>query len=311
VPGILCSGNIVYDILVRPVERIQWGSTAWVEDLERHIGGNGANTAYAAAILGAQVRLLGTVGSDSFGMELLRILSGVQVDVSFVERGAEPTATTVGLVQSGGARAFLHRPGASRQAFVESIDFAPHVSGGFSHYHMANPFNLPSLRSHAGAVLARARAAGLRTSLDTGWDACGEWMRMLEPCLKNIDLLFANEDEGRMLTGKTEPFAMASFLHALGAGTVVLKLGGRGCMVFKGNDVLHVPAFPIDPVDTTGAGDCFAGGFLAGLELGYPIPEAAKLANAAGALSTQKLGATSGLRDLKGTLQWMEGGISN
>jgi sugar/nucleoside kinase (ribokinase family) len=306
VPGILCSGNIVYDILVRPIDRIEWGTTTWVEDIERHIGGNGANTSYAAAILGARVRLLGMVGSDSFGTELLHILASAHVDVSLVARSAEPTSTTVALVQSGGARSFLHRPGASRDAFVEAIDFAQHVSAGFSHYHMANPFNLPSLRAQAGTVLQRACAAGLRTSLDTGWDARGEWMRLLEPCLPNVELLFANEDEGRMLTGETDPSAVAASLRSRGARTVVLKLGARGCMLFSGNDTVHVPAFSVRAVDTTGAGDCFAGGFIAGLELGYSLQEAAKLANAAGALSIQKLGAISGLRVLEDTLEWIE-----
>lgn len=308
-PGILCSGNIVCDILVRPVDKIEWGTTTWVEDLERHIGGNGANTSYAAAILGARVRLLGTVGSDSMGRELLDILSRARVDVSRVERSDTPTATTIGLVQSGGARAFLHCPGASRDAFAEAIDLAPHVSAGFSHYHMANPFNLPSLRPYAGAVLHTARAAGLRTSLDTGWDARGEWMRVLESCLPSIDFLFANEDEGRMLTGETEPSDAAAFLHARGARTVVLKLGARGCLIFSGEDSLHVPAFAVRAVDTTGAGDCFVGGFLAGLELGYSIPSAARLANAAGAMSIQKLGAICGLQNLKETLDWMESQI--
>ena len=304
--GILCSGNIVYDILVRPVDKIEWGTTTWVEDLERHIGGNGANTSYAAATLGARVRLQGMVGSDSFGTELLAILSGAQVDVSLVERSAEPTATTVALVQSDGSRSFLHRPGASREAFLQTIDFAPHVLDGLSRYHMANPFSLPGLRSHAAAILQRARTAGLRTSLDTGWDARGEWMRMLEPCLPHVDLLFANEDEGRMLTGETDASAMAAALRSRGGRTVVLKLGARGCMLFIGNDALHIPAFAVHAVDTTGAGDCFAGGFLAALELGYSFPDAARLANAAGALSIQKLGAISGLRDLQATREWME-----
>jgi sugar/nucleoside kinase (ribokinase family) len=306
VPGVLCSGNIVYDILVRPVGKIEWGTTTWVEDLERHIGGNGANTSYAAATLGARVRLLGILGSDSFGTELLDILSNAQVDVSFVERTSEPTAATVALVQGGGARSFLHRPGASREAFLRSVDFGLHVSDGFSHYHMANPFSLSSLRSQAGALMRCARAAGLRTSLDTGWDAGGEWMLVLEPCLPHVDILFANEDEGRMLSGETDPVAVAAFFRSRGAQTVVLKLGPRGCMLFIGDEVLHVPAFPVNAVDTTGAGDCFVGGFLAGRELGYSLPDAARLANAAGALSIQKLGAVSGLRDIKGTLDWIE-----
>jgi sugar/nucleoside kinase (ribokinase family) len=130
---------------------------------------------------------------------------------------------------------------------------------------------------------------------------------MLESCLANLDFLFANEDEGRMLTGESEPSDVAAFLHARGALTVVLKLGARGCLVFNGEGSLQVPAFAVCAVDTTGAGDCFVGGFLAGIELGYSIPKASRLANAAGALSIQKLGSIRGLQDLTATLEWMEG----
>ena len=62
--GILCSGNIVVDLLVRPVDEIRWGASIWVDDVHRSLGGNGANTAYSAAMQGTAVRLLGSVGAD-------------------------------------------------------------------------------------------------------------------------------------------------------------------------------------------------------------------------------------------------------
>ncbi len=160
-------------------------------------------------------------------------------------------------------------------------------------------------RSSGRLELEREREAGLATSLDTGWDSRGEWMTVVEPCLPHIDILFANEDEGRMLTGMAGPADIARAFRARGAATVVLKLGAGGCMVFDGADALDIHAFKVDVIDTTGAGDCFVAGFLAGLHLGYPLAEAAMLANAAGALSTQKLGGVSGVRSLKETLEWI------
>src|SRR5437868_1120102 len=102
-PGaILCSGNIVMDILVRPVDRIEWNSTTWVNSIEQHLGGNGANTAYTLGILGATVRLISMVGTDAFGDFLMARLTAAGVDVSGVRRSSAPTATTVGLVDSAG-----------------------------------------------------------------------------------------------------------------------------------------------------------------------------------------------------------------
>src|ERR1035438_9572160 len=72
--GVLCCGSIVLDIMVRPVERFQWGTTTWVEDIEINLGGNGANTSYTLGMLGVPVRLLGMVGRDAFGEQALSIL---------------------------------------------------------------------------------------------------------------------------------------------------------------------------------------------------------------------------------------------
>lgn len=304
--GILCAGNIVYDILVRPVDQIRFGTTAWVDEIARNLGGNGANTSYTASMLGAKVRLLGMVGTDSFGSDVLEILKSAGVDVSTVARSAAPTATTVGLVHTDGARAFLHRPGVSREAFPAPPEFAPASAASFSHFHLGNPYALPEMRRHAGQTLAGAKAAGYRTSVDTGWDARGEWMSVLGPCLPHTDLLFVNEDEGRMLSGSDEPDRMASFFRERGAKCVAVKLGSRGCEVFSEEERFAAPAFAVEAVDSTGAGDCFVGGFLAALCAGEPLRGAANLANTAGALSIQKLGAVTGILRLEETRAWMD-----
>ena len=303
--GVVCAGNIVYDILVRPVDSTPWGTTTWVESIEPHLGGNGANSSLTLAKLGVPVRLAGMVGRDSFGGHLLGILSAAGVDTSYVARGAHPTATTVGLVNSSGARQFLHQPGCSGEVFLDPIPFISEFIGEASHFHLANIFGLPGMRPLGAANLQAARAAGLTTSLDTGWDARGEWMKVLAPCLPSVDLLFVNEDESRILSGLDEPREAAKFFHAHGVGNVVVKLGGEGCYVSTGDCEVKAPAFRVPVVDTTGAGDCFAGAFLAALYHGYSIADAARLANAAGALNIQRLGATGGLLSLDRTIEWM------
>ena len=297
--GVLVCGNAVMDLLVRPVESIRWDATTWVESIERSIGGNGANTAYALARLGTPARLMSLVGVDEFGSQVAEILAEAGVDTAWVARCAAPTGVTVALVRPDGARAFLHRPGSSGEAFPEAPVFPPELTAGMSRFHLANPYALPNMRRHAAVTRERARAAGLATSVDAGWDAKGEWMQVMAPALPHTGILFVNEEESRMLTGRPEYRAAAADLLCAGAQIVVVKLGCRGCAVFTRESDFHSPAVRVEVVDTTGAGDCFAAGFLSALQRGASLEEAAREANAAGAASVSALGAVSGLRDFE------------
>lgn len=304
-PGVLCSGSIVYDTLVHPFDDSQWGTTRWVQSIEFHVGGNGANTARAMGILGTHVRLLGTLGNDEPARFILEQLRGSGVDTSMIDRVEHPTAATVVLVNRAGDRQFLHRLGASQEAFRQPVMFTPEVCEGASHYHCASLFVLPHLRVHAPEMLRRAQTAGLTTSLDTNWDAEGEWMHTLEPCLPHLDILFMNEDEALMVTGSADPATGASIVLNKGVGTAVMKLSRRGCAIYTEGNELLCPAFEVTAKDTTGAGDSFVAGFLDARQRGVSWTEAGRFANAVAALSVQKLGAVTGLLPRKETEDWM------
>lgn len=298
---IIVAGNVVADILARPVERIEYGFTVWIDSIEQHLGGNGSNTSYALATLGIPVRLRGAVGSDPFGDFLLSILRGAGVNLDETEQGTLPTASTVVLVAPDGSRSFIHAPGISEQVFSQPGDFLP----GPGHFHLANIFSLPGMRRTGSETLRRAIDAGWTTSLDTGHDTRGEWMSVLEPCLKDVQLLFANEAESRIISGCTDLRGAARVFLDRGVSTVVIKRGRQGCVVFDANTQITAPGFAIEPVDTTGAGDCFTGGFLASLHRGRTLVDAATFANACGALSASKMGSISGLRGYQETIEWI------
>jgi sugar/nucleoside kinase (ribokinase family) len=304
IPGVLCCGNLVRDILVAPVDEPRWGRTVWVDSIEEGFGGNGANTSYTLARLATPVRLIGTLGADEAGDRIAATLQAAGVDMTFVNRSSKPTPGTVVLVNHKGARALLHRPGASHDAFADAVELTPELTAGCTRFHLANVFALPALRPRAADLVARARQAGMSVSIDTGWDARGEWLDVLGPCLPHADLLFVNEDEARELTGLGDPVEAARTLEAHGVGTVVVKLGAAGCVVVRAKEIIASPGFAIPVVDTTGAGDCFAGGFLAALQRGLSYAHAARFANAVGALSVQKLGGTTGLLGYEDTMEW-------
>lgn len=306
--GIVCSGAVIHDTVVHPVEEPQWGTTTLVDTLEPHVGGNAANTSIALATLGTRVRVVGAVGNDEQGRFVLSALrrGGVETDALAVVNA--PTAATVALVNSAGARMFLHRPGASAVAFSAPLDFPAERIAGMSHYHLASLFILPNFRPHAPATLARARGAGLATSLDTNWDPRGRWMRDLAPCLPDLDYLFMNEDEARMATGTTDPTAAANAVLALGARAAVMKLGPRGCAIYTADHEVRCPAFDVDVKDTTGAGDCFVAGFLAARLRGASLEEAGQFGNAVGAFSVRCVGAATGVKGYEETESWMRCG---
>lgn len=302
--GVITTGNIVIDVLARPVDEIRWGGTEWVEEIRQSLGGNGANTSAALGMLGVPVKLIGAVGRDAFGDSALGRLDECNVDTTCVRRMDANTATTVALVKTGGTRAFLHQPGVSRLLYADPIEIE--TPRGFTRFHLANPFSITHLRARAADVLQQAKRLGLATSLDTAWDAMGEWMKILGPCLPDLDILFTNEDEAKMLTGESDPVRAAECFLQCGAKLVVVKRGENGCLVAFDQLREQLSAFAVNAVDTTGAGDCFVGGFLAALQRGFGVMDAAQFANAVGALNVQCLGSTSGLRGWEETLGWMK-----
>jgi sugar/nucleoside kinase (ribokinase family) len=311
IPGtILCTGNLVQDTVVYPADRIPDRGTQWVERIEQHLGGNCASSSFAIGILGGRVRPIGCLGNDSFGALIRSKLESVGCDLRFLQTAPAgvSTSASVALVRSDGSRGFLHNPGASREAFRGFEGFNSDQVADCSHYHLANPFALPGFRALAPMALRSARNFGMTTSLDTAWDSKGEWMQVLEPCLPLIDVLFANEDEIRMLTGHAEPASAVQTFRNLGATHVVVKLGPNGSLTFVHGqpEPVATPSFPVQVVDTTGAGDCFVGAFLAGLQRGLDTAAAATLANAAGALNVTALGGVTGLRNYAETVAWMK-----
>lgn len=304
---ILCAGSIVQDTIIRPVDVPRWGTTTFVDAMDRYVGGNGANTASALAVLGNRVRLLGAIGIDESAQFVRAHLDRLHVDTGELTLSSKPNAATTVLVNSAGDRQFLHRLGSSHDAFCDPMEFTESLIGGSRHFHLASFFVLPKLRVNAPEVLRRARAAGLSTSLDVNWDASGEWLHALAPALPYVDIFFVNEDESRMLSGTSDRSEAAKRFHSCGARRVVQKLGGHGCAIFTAGEAspLYCEPYDVACIDTTGAGDCFAAGFLTALLRGAPLQECGEWGNAAGALSVSRMGAVTGLHSRTQFESWL------
>ncbi|MCU1329711.1 MAG: Sugar kinase, ribokinase family [Bryobacterales bacterium] len=292
---VVVCGNVVFDILARPVEEVRWGATTVIEQVEQQLGGNGGTTSCTIATLGVPVSLITLAGRDASAETVFARLSAAGVILDAVQYVDAATSIAISLVRSDGERALLYLLGAASQEFQPF-----HLPADATHFHLAAVYRMQHLRTIAPRLLREAKEAGLRTSLDTQWDTQGEWRTVLEPSLPFTDYTLVNEDEARMLTGHTDPELAAGSLRDSGATNVIIKLGPKGCWA----NGTYLPSYPVEAVDTTGAGDCFSGGFVAALERGLSLTDAAMFANAVGALAVQKVGATAGVRAWDQTVAW-------
>jgi sugar/nucleoside kinase (ribokinase family) len=209
-----------------------------------------------------------------------------------------PSSASVALVDAAGERTFLHATGANATLTAGELREEPFRGRAL---HIAGALVLDELDGEPTALLlSDARRRGIRTSLDTVFDARGRWDRLL-PALPFCDLVTPGLPEARAITGEEEPARAARRLQELGVRVAAVTLGADGCYVAGDAFEGHVAGFRVESRDGTGAGDAFAAGFLHGLLAGRPLEECARLANAAGALATRAVGAFEGVGDLAET----------
>ena len=285
--SILCVGQLVADIVVRPVNALPFpGRTTAVEELDLVSGGCAANTAAVLAKLGSDARLAALIGRDAFGDAALadQVAAGVNVD-AVTRQSDVPTSVAIVLVDSQGQRSFYYRAGALEAMANRHVSETVLRSVGIVHVGGA----MKMLDLDLAELMGRAKSFGCLTSLDTDWDIYGNWMRLLEGALPKIDYLLTNEEEAVELTGKKDPQEAARALLAYGPRAVAVKRGELGAMLATTNGVSEFPAYRVEVLDTTCAGDAFVAGFLLGVGSGRPLEESMRLGNAAGALCTTQV----------------------
>jgi sugar/nucleoside kinase (ribokinase family) len=288
---VFCAGNAVADVLARPVDGLaRPGTSQRLEEVALGPGGNGVNTSIALARLGVRVALAAPVGDDRLGGMLRESVRAAGVDDSNIVTITEAkSSASVVLVESSGERRLLHFRGANAYFSARHLNWE--LVKGARVFHYASAFALPAFDGGPlEGTLKRARELGCLTSVNICWDLQGRWLTLLQPALAHTDFIFPNREEGRQLTGESEPAAIAGRLRSLGVKTVIVKLGAMGCYVESPEGSFTSPGFEVHPVDTTGAGDCFAAAFLAATCWGDNLAGAARFANAAGALATLGLG---------------------
>lgn len=300
-------GLIVADLIAEPMNvrtPPPPGGLHLINSITLTTGGNVCNTGVAMARLGMKVAAAGLVGRDVLGAAVIEGLRQANVDTSavFTTDRAQTSATVVA-VEPGGERCFFHTPGATpmldaaafRQCFPVFRQCAFVQVGYFG--------LLPGLTGDLPQVLAELRAAAPNTkiALDTV-NPPASW-ELLEPILPHLDIFAPSRTEAMALTGEKTPGAMvAAFRKHMKSGLIGIKLDAEGCYLDDGAKGEFIPAFKIDCIDTTGAGDTWFGGLLTGLRRGMPMAKAGRFANRVAADCCTALGASAGVRGYDDTL---------
>jgi len=173
--------------------------------------------------------------------------------------------------------------------------------------HIAGTLVMPGFDGEPAAeVLRRAREAGATTCLDTVWDATGKWMELVGPMLPYADMFLPSIAEAAEIVGEAEAAVIAEKLMDHGVKIVGLKMGEEGCYLRTADEELRIPAYQVDSVDGTGAGDAFVAGFLRGYLEGWSLEETGRFACAVGALCTTAVGTTPGVRSFEDALKFMD-----
>ncbi len=287
-------GNTTVDIIVRGLAQLPSLSgngvsdAALVQTRERVVptlGGNGACASYASAALGELVRLWSALGSDSFGELALNWLEGRKVDTASVRiMGEAGTSTNVVLKSEERQQQTLRYPGASG-IFVPR---ARAVSGGLTDWLLiAGYTQLPGWRGeNTLEVLRNARKGGINTAFDMGPPGSEAITSVeIEMLLPHVGLLLCDALPFEQATGRAIREG-ARWAIEEGAGAVVLRIEGKGALVFddRASDGLEVPAFEAEEVSEASASDGFNAGFLYERSRGASLEQSTRFANATAAL---------------------------
>ncbi|MBN1342248.1 MAG: carbohydrate kinase family protein [Phycisphaerae bacterium] len=281
------------------------GGLRTFDDLTVTTGGNAMNCGIALAKMGVGCDVVIKVGRDALGDFVLSEAKrhGLGTKGIIIDDKGTTTPFTFVCVHSDGQRSFYHICGTNGTLRNDEIDM-DYVKQ-HRYCFVTGTMVMPTFDgAQTAEVLRQAKDAGLVTLLDTVYtDAASQdqWRSIIVPCLPHLTYFIPSQPEAAAITGLDKAPDMARWLQDNGCANAVIKMDAAGayCRVADGTET-EVPAYQVDNVvDTTGAGDCWSAGFLAGLAAGESVPEAAALGNATAAQGIQAPGASTGIVPLE------------
>lgn len=287
--SVVVVGSINQDLMVSTPTYPKLGETVHGHHVTASAGGKGANQAVAASTLGVSTRMVGRVGEDDFGRAMRQTLADARVDIENVRTSETQTGLAVVTHTDRGKNAIIVIPGANAEVCAD--DLAPSLETLEPGDVLVTQLEIPTLTVRRALEIARER--GATTVLNAApAEAVGHLLDL-------VDLLVVNEFEAGVVAGVETPTATEARAAAVQIAdehgvSVILTLGEAGAMVAHEGRLADIRPFPVDAVDSTGAGDTYVGALAAFLALGYPLRVACEWASAAGAHACLHVGAQAG-----------------
>jgi sugar/nucleoside kinase (ribokinase family) len=289
---ILVVGEINVDLVFRNCQALPApGREVLAEDFSMTPGSSAMICAMGLARLGNPVSFHGKVGADAWGDFCLEALREAGIDLASVHQDAALRTGVTASLSTPHDRALVTFAGAIDALRADDVDDA--LLAAADHLHVSSYYLQRGLRPDCGELFARARKAGLSTSLDPGFDPRQAWASDVLDTLREVDLFLPNQLELAAITGRA---GVLDGLRALenGQTRTVVKCGQSGCASLDRGQLYEVPAYAVDSIDSTGAGDSFDAGFLHAWLRGRPLHECLGWGSACGSLSTRGAGGTTG-----------------
>lgn len=290
-PDLICFGEPLYEL----AHVTRGGEVLYLPGY----GGDTSNCAIAAVRQGASAGYFSAVGNDSFGDAFMALWRREGVDISGVTIHPDAPTGMYLITYENGEHRFTFRRRGSAASLVSPADIDPAYIGSAKILHISGISQAisGSACDAAFAAIETARQKGVRVSYDSNlrlslWPLARA-RAIIHAAMAMCDIALPSLDDARLLTGLEDADAIADFYLGLGAKIVALKLGKDGALIATPDLRERIPAFPVEQVDATGAGDTFGGSFLARLIAGDGVADAARYANVAAALSTRGQGAVA------------------
>lgn len=293
---VIVFGSVNMDLSVECKRMPRPGETLTGWGFITNPGGKGANQAVAAARMGADVRMIGCVGDDVFGHELVEGLSSADVDVSDVVVSPESPTGTATILRVEGENRIVVCPGANVERKADDVCA---VLDRLSEPGDVLLCQLECDLVTTGEIIGHAHDRGLLTVLNAA-----PAHRLDSSVYPNVDVLCVNETECEALSGvlPTDRWRQRDALLALrrlGVRNAIITLGKQGSITMVGDRMVRTQAFPAKAVDTTGAGDAFLGALAQQVADGIPIERSLERASVAGTLAITKVGAQQAMPTLR------------
>ncbi|MFT4107770.1 MAG: sugar kinase [Lacrimispora sp.] len=299
---VIIIGAAIVDLPLRPVSKEVFDVASYpVDGIAMTIGGDALNESTIITRLGHNVALMSCIGVDVPGAFVLDHCKRNHIDTTYIKQDPSlDTSINVALVAADGERTFItNRQGSLWKFKYDDLDMSALKDAKILSF--ASIFNNPLFDNQAMvSVFKKAKEEGMMICADMINPRLNEKIDDIAEALSYVDFFFPNFEEASALTGETREEKVADKLYGYGIKNVIMKIGRRGCYIRNSEGSMIVPACKgVTAIDTIGAGDNFASGFITGLLEGKDIRECAVYANCTAAVSVQYVGATGGVTDKK------------